>query len=543
LTGEIINIQNIDKKSDQSVGLKEFKERDYLSKLISMNKPIDNKKVIHSNNYLCFWIKKDSLKPDLNGKIKLSTEILDNYYNVLENPRLKYKGKSLELYEAFEEQNKEPDIKNIESCKTWIKKHILNLINDEAISQDKNYLKVFFQYDLDLYNVESLRYTLVNIFNSTDFNVLINNEIHGLPNDNMGMNAKKPYLENKSRIKNKVPYLLSTNDVYMQKKFFDYLLNFVNQGKYNIYFNSDDDDAIKIYPYANAFNHNKKMSGYFLRIQKGMELMIQDYDLITGFSSDIEPFMLEQVIPVAAHSDLIYEKYTELGKIQKTINEIFFKKFLINNYFTEAGDIKLNDFRVKEELLRCRNSFFSWFYKGESKVIKNLFPDSSLELIKNSIINNSFSRAIDQFNVREAFISYFEGGKNMADQLTQVRESLRTKINMEGIQPFENDLEYFYGVGQLSNYYISKNKTTKLNHSLVNPILNCRTDEQMKELLKRFFVKYNYDIKPGRRFDHLQSMIFSYTPESPMDTTTLIAGYLSPNLIYESKKNQSEEIK
>ena len=32
-------------------------ERDYLSRLLDMNKPIDGKKQIHSNNYLSFFVK------------------------------------------------------------------------------------------------------------------------------------------------------------------------------------------------------------------------------------------------------------------------------------------------------------------------------------------------------------------------------------------------------------------------------------------------------------------------------------------------------
>lgn len=35
-----------------------FSKLDYLSKLVDMNKPIDDKKIIHSNNYLSFFIKK-----------------------------------------------------------------------------------------------------------------------------------------------------------------------------------------------------------------------------------------------------------------------------------------------------------------------------------------------------------------------------------------------------------------------------------------------------------------------------------------------------
>ena len=57
----------------------------------------------------------------------------------------------------------------------------------------------------------------------------------------MNLNAKKPFLENKSRKLN-VPSLISYTEVLIQKKFFDYLYNIVSKGKPNIYI---DDEKIK----------------------------------------------------------------------------------------------------------------------------------------------------------------------------------------------------------------------------------------------------------------------------------------------------------
>lgn len=536
--GEIIDQKDVAKKDFSSIGFQDFIQRDYASKLLDMNKPIDGKKIIHSNNYLSFWVKKESIQPNDKGNAKLTLDIINNYYAILENPHLKYKGKSLEIYNDVETSIGPPDLQIIEFCKTWIIDHIFSLSGDPKIKFDKTYLKIFFAEDLTLYHKESQRYFLPNIYNTTDYNILINNQIFGLPNNNMGMNAKKPYLENKTRIKSKVPYLLSTDDVYMQKKFFDYLYNYANQGKTNVYFSSDSHDPEPIYPYESSQSHTKNFNGYFLRIQKGKELEIRDYDLITGYSPDLDHFIIHQAIPIIndANSKLTYEDNLNLKSVQHIINTTFFRKFLTTNYFTDAGDIRLNDFRVKEELLRCRNGFFTWFYKGDSRTIKNLFPKSSLELIKNSISNGHFIKAIEQFNVRDGFITYFKGGKSMADQLSPIRKVLREKINSIGDHSIESDQEYFYAVGQITNYYLSKSKSNQPVYSTVNPVINCKTDEKLKDLVKRLFLKYNYAIKPSRRFGNLQSMIFSYIPDSSIDSTTLIAGYLSPNLLYESNK-------
>lgn len=532
--GQISNLKEVEKKDFSPIGFEDFIQKDYLSKLIAMNKPIDVKKVIHSNNYLSFWVKKDNIAPDSSGK--LNPNVIENYYNILSSPDKKYRGKSLELYKKLEQDLGSPDEEKLRFCKSWIEENIFSLLERYDIKVNKNYLKIFFIDDDEIYRQENKRYLLPNIYNSTDYNVLIEDHLFGLPNNNMGMNAKKPYLENKGRLKSKIPYLISTEEAYLQQKFFDYLYNYANQGKTNIYLN---DSGIFPCDRNKAPEHNFK--GYYLRIQKGLELEIRDYDLITGFSPKLNPpLVVEPIVPFPENnkSEFIYKGYDDLFEVQNIINITFFKKFLANNYFTDPKDIKLNDFRVKEALLQCRNGFFTWFYKGNSEIVKALFPKAALTLIKNAIANGSFVRAIEQFNLYFGFIMYFEGGKNMADQYRLIEKCLREKMNSEGNHFIESDPEYYFAVGQLTNYYLSKNRSGKPVHSIVNPILNCSNDSQLKELLMRLFKKYNYDIEPRRRFNTLQSMVLRYQPETEIiGSVPIIAGYLSPSLIYESSKN------
>ena len=53
----------------------DIKFYDYHSRLVSMDKPQDPKKVIHSNSYLSFWVNQDSLD---NGKLDM--QAIDRYY-------------------------------------------------------------------------------------------------------------------------------------------------------------------------------------------------------------------------------------------------------------------------------------------------------------------------------------------------------------------------------------------------------------------------------------------------------------------------------
>ena len=56
--GAIKEIKELPKQKEPPEDFESFIEKDYLSALIDMNKPIDKKKVIHSNNYYAFWVKK-----------------------------------------------------------------------------------------------------------------------------------------------------------------------------------------------------------------------------------------------------------------------------------------------------------------------------------------------------------------------------------------------------------------------------------------------------------------------------------------------------
>jgi CRISPR-associated protein Csh1 len=334
---------------------------DYYSKVTDMNKAIltGKGKVIQGNNYLSFIIKKESLT---NGK--LTNEIIDNYYNVLENPRSKYRSKpnALELYEFADKKVGQVNIDRLNRIRTWITSNLFKLFKEIT---GKDYLKIFFYYEDDDYKKESERYFIPNIYNKNDYNQTIKNIIYGLPNDNMGLNSKKPYLENKTR-KVVVPYLINQEEVIYQKKFFDYLMNQASSGKFNIYVGKE------IIALNNRNFLEEDFNGIFLRLRKDKEVLIQDYDVISNYNSKLNSvFEYQNILQIDAEKlkSIYYGKVKTLSKLCEIINEVFFNKFLISNFFTDPKDLPKNDSILKSNLLICRTALFNWFYKGNCKNI------------------------------------------------------------------------------------------------------------------------------------------------------------------------------
>ena len=528
---DIVDIK-MDKKTRSidrsSSNFYEICQYDYYSKYLESNKAIDPKKIIQSSNYMSFIVKKESLS---NGK--LDNTRIEEYYSILQDPEKKYSKTVIakETYLTVEKEVGKVDVERLNKIKSWIVDNIFNLPVDTT---RKDYLKIFFEYPMSEYKKENKRYLIPNIYNKSDFNVKVDDSIYGLPNDNMGMNSKKPYLENKSR-SNKVPYLIDDKEVLLQKKFFDYLLTFCEQGRYNVYI--DD----KITALENKKLLDRDFRGTFLRIQKGKSgAEIRFSDVITDYRKELKKsFRYSEIINVDGEKDTDkkYSVYKNRSDIQLLFDDVLFSKSLINNYFTDAGDIDIKDSSVSKNIIFAREPLFNWFYKGVTNGLAAVLEKVSMSLIKDHILAGFKTKAGKQFNMRWSIIEYFKGGFKMADVIHDVKAKLRDKINSADTGKIESDDEYYFAVGQMVSYLLSKNKGKKRPHSLAASFINAKSDEKIREDLRKLFKKYSYDDSiNSKRFNNLYAMILGYKTEKTVNQDMIIAGYLNNNLVYEKKE-------
>lgn len=571
--GKIKNYQDIklDKKkrgtSEAVVKGSYFKEicfYDYHSKLISMNKPIDSK-VIHSNNYLSFAVKKESITS------KLTEAIIDNYYDILKNPLEKKYKKSKEaskIYQNFEKEYSPVNIEILEKCRSWIKQHIFSI--DKLVQIDlgkKDYLKIFFEVfevneednkNRELFIQEDNRYIYPNIYNKSEYIINVKKKVYedtyGLPYYGINMNRKKPFLKIKTR-KTFIPYLLDMDKALLQKQFFEYLMSLAVNGKNNIYI---DIKNYRIRAYSDQDERkdfSEISSGYYLRIQKGKELEIQVQDNIVDYQNKLllnfyyQDFFKMNVenYPEYTKDIGIHSKRTSVGRL---INEIFFSKYLLTNYFTDASDISVKDSVLKRTIVMYRNVIFDWIYKGIDDNFELAERRFALDLIKNALINNYTLRAMTQLNLHWSFKDYFtelkqQGGEKMAEIATEIRESIKERVtSKEEVKMPINDKEYYYAVGQLAAYFISLSKAGKKSQSMINLVINISDDRVLKERLIQLYKKYNYAIDHYNvRFKNLFAMILGYKPEAQTDRQTkdemILFGYMDSNSIYTKKEENN----
>lgn len=546
-----------DKKNDYVSGSEHadyrfIVELDYYSKLLEMNKPIDSSKTIHTNNYFSFAVRNENIQTN-----KLKQQTIENYYQVLKNPEKKYQDKknALPLYKSIEKEIGKPDIDLIEK----IQKYVLEEKWCDGINLDKldkkDYIKIFFVFPdrektKKCYEKESRRYIIPNIYNNNDFNIFQGEETFGLSNNNMNMNAKKPYLENKTR-KISTPNLISQKQALLQNQMFDYFMTIVSRGKNCVYLINNDDEP-EIRAYKNTEEPKYLQSGYYLRMKKEKnEVSIEQADVIVDYNSNLKKrFVLKDWIGLSEKvSEKVKENYenniSRLWQIKEILDSAFFEGKLRYSFDVEAKDLSFNnDDTIKQCFLLCREQLINWFWKGIDTYIYEPLDLATLRLIKNSIVKNKIFTAQHQFNVRWTILNYLNEDRKAGENMGQIRSSLREHINMAGNVDWEfsSDDEFAYAVGQAVSYLLMKSKKKEKDESCINTFLVAKNVDLIKEKLMQLYKKYNYSIihNPENRFGKMAAAIIEYKPKE-INSEMIMAGFVSSSLIYEKKNNNNEE--
>jgi len=455
-----------------------FKTVDFYSRLIEMNKPVDPKKKIHSNNIYSIFFKRDTLL--LEGKLSPTfRESIIRYYDAFLNVNKDHK----ELLDSFELRDVDKEIlqKNKErilSLTEWLAERVLSYNLKSNI-----YIKVFFNVNIEKYKEESTRYLIPRIFNNNNYNITFNGSIYGLSNTNMGLNAKKPYLEHKTT-NYKVPFIVSIDDALDSKDMMEWLENQKNEEEDSIlsgYLPVNEEEQ-----FAFVDSIKDEMYAHYLYLEKGTKTIIGDYDFLPGVTDEIEPFKLYNYLRLDDFNADIINKRSRLEQI---VDEWLYNGKLIKNYYNADSKSGLSN-RQKNLLMLSKTAMLNFFKKCDDTSLRGCIDRVSLELIKEAILTST-SVIIEKTNIafamnlRLSMLKYFKvGGKeNMGDMIMPLWEVLKKKIidnKSDENQVCDSDIEFYFAAGQLTRYLISLSQAQKMNYSIIDPILNAKDSNKVK---------------------------------------------------------------
>lgn len=537
-SGKIIEKLNIsyDKKAKKVDGefnqyYSYFKAFDYYSNLVDMNKPMDPKKTIHSNQIYSFFIKKDSIREN-----KLTKSIIEGYKKNLLNPEEKYNSKEAkELYKNIAEKLPKIEKDIVEDIFLWIEDNVNeNLLEN---NNKKDYLKIFFvEEDLDksleLFKNEHKRYIIPNIFNSNDYNKKIGETIYGLSNNNMGLNAKKAFLENKTR-RVSTPYLVNTDEILLQYAFYNYLLPEVKQGNYFIYFLENE-----IIPktYKEGCPNGAK---YLLNASYSKDVDIKNFNVISK-NNDEEIIINFKEILHQKKKDTDEIEYGNLNreKMMNNINKIFFYNSLLGNFLLNDGDLDIKDIEIKKLLMKYRNAFYKWFYLNDEAEVKKNIRKIYLDTVMVAIGNGHFFKASQQLDFGFCLEKYFYGKSELMEEIMNVKEVFLNHTLSEEDWEFSNDEEYFFAVGQILAYinYMRNSKAKSLN--FIKQLTFVKNIDVLKEKIKKIVISYSHIFETkNKKINRTISNISLYQPKE-IRIDILLAGFTADIIFFKKREER-----
>lgn len=514
-----------------------FKERDYCSNMIDAAKSYDApKKSIHNNNYLTLFMKSDKFLDvefsHLRNKLYLTTlsfkkfkdkkekEILINYEDYLK--KLSRKKKVVKKLRILESKFNE----------------ITNKVNELEI---KNYVKIFFEENMELYKKESEIYLSLKIFNDIKYSQKVDKTIYGLSNANMGLNSKKPFLENKTQKLN-IPFMIENENALMLKIFFDWL-------KLQPY---RDENNIPLDRYLDTEHF------FIQKHSKNDEAEITDFDYIPLKSDDVKkqfiPIYVKNYLKIKKDKKLILDyEIKELYELEKRIDEVFYNKQLIYNYYKDGKDIKVSDFLSKglqNIVLNTRysmNNYFRKYSKDEKSFynhIKKFGRDFIFEYLKEKDDKKYYyalQKAKEALNLTLSLKKHYE---RVEMNIEQELQSLRELLKDEGKYPPLSKNEFLFLSGQWAYYLLSLSRADSKNKTFAfaERYFKAKTTQKIQDILKIDLEKYKHAIRLNNsKAKKTIALLKSFEIEEKLngdDKDRFLVGFTVDNIFYESKKKE-----
>lgn len=479
-----------------------FKQRDYFSNVIDTGKAFDApKKTIHNNNYLTLFMKIEEffnlefshLETKLYKKVLSFKEFSSkNEKNILEP----FCCSIQPLSRKKEIVKKMRFIKsNLDTYKNIVKEH-----------NPKEYIRIYFTENEEIYKKESAVYLALKIYNNNKYSIEVNDLVYGLSNDNMGLNGKKPFLEQKTK-KSTTPFMI-TSDVAMKSKlFFDWLG-----------LQSYRTDLFE-YMFLKKHSDNGKA-------------IINDFDYLPVKIEKLESsIQIKNFLQVKDKEDYAIK---ELFVLEEKVDEIFYNKQLKHNYFRD--DLKVSDFvskKLQQLIFETKYAMVNYFKKFNEREFYQVIKKYGNDFIVEHLRQNRGMKAIESLNLKLSLLQY-KGEKIM--DIKSLQERIIKKLELSDYDSLNSE-EFFYLCGQVTSYLLSKKNQHDKMHDLVEPFLRANNAQKLKKEIEFAFFQYKHAIHFGAKMiNNAITLIEAYEGEEKLSyfMDSFLIGYLSNTYIFKS---------
>ena len=497
----------------------DLSKKDYYSSYLNSNKAFFDKK-IHNVNYFSFFVKVESFISK-EPKKTLDLNAIRGHFEAFIDYAKFTKKEEKEILKNFQDTfNDEVRKSKILQNYQFIMDNIQKFVDIAVENGVTNYIKVFFEVDIEEYEKETEIYYAIKIFNDITYSINdIGNEVYGLSDSNMGLNAKKPYLEHKTK-KTIAPFLIKSADALMIKRFFDWLKFQKYQDKY---------------PSGEQFFINRDY---------------KEKDLITDF--DYLPIRINKFddsiyyknhLQIVENKNLVDDDTIDsLSALEQIVDQTFYNHQLISNYY---GDVynKL-DKSFANLIYITRAAMINYFRKYDERAFYSVIEKNGTDFVLEHLRHNRELMAKKSLNLKLSLQQHNMKNKNQGEKVMDIKAIQKKMIDKLESSDYDglNSEEFFYLCGQVVKYLLLQSEKEKKNADMLEAFLRAKYAQKLKKEIEFVFFKYKHKISLefGKKLSNAMSLIMAYENDEKLanNMDNFLVGILSQNLFFIKKEDK-----
>ena len=290
---------------------------------------------------------------------------------------------------------------------------------------------------------------------------------------------------------------------------------------------------------------------------KNDEAEIIDFDYIPLKSDDVnkqfKPIYVKNYLKVKKGKELVSDyEIKELFVLEKIVDEVFYQKQLISNYYKDSKDIKVSDYLSKKLqgiVLSTRyemNNFFRKYYKDEKSFYKHIekygkyFIFEYLKETDEKKIYFAKQKAKEALNLKLSLKKHYKG---IEMDIERELENIRTLLTQESYPSLSKN-EFLFLSAQWAYYLLSLSKADIKNKtfSFAERYLKAKDTKKIQDILNVDFEKYKHAIGLNNtKAKKAIALIKSYELDEKLssdDKDRFLVGFTVENVFYDKKKEE-----
>lgn len=453
--------------------------------------------------------------------------------------------------------------------------------------KDPAYVVFYWEASLDDYQAAHGAYLGDKLFNTSEYNQPLFQEIYGTSDFFNGYSSQKPYLKHKTatfEISGRISAshardLFEFNEVLKRGRLPRPLPMFIyeneQQGVVLQIFKKDalEADSEGRLGYREIIEEvhdktNQNPGNYYLLNYANTKdgLVFNDFDFVPVFE-----YKLKGEEPGLGWR--LQNLFGELHKLPKSLENVFeFQIHVAGQIFSNALVVHTKkggyQFKYFDDIdpkycsdatlilvLRYRLAFYNFIYKSQrNAVTREMFDDILLTGILDHIHRDEFknNHNSERFNIYQKLNIWFSlshyfvlqpnNTDSMASKLLALRAFMQELTAKDSTQTIENDDHYAFAAGQVIYYLSRKSESADKTYQRLEPFLQQASARELNKAIAWFFDRYKH--KPvTHKFEKAFAEVMAYETQANLRDymPMMMAGIFSTNVLFSDKEKAELE--